>query len=378
MTALVARIKARLERWKPYQAWQRFGTARGNLLAAGIAYFAFFSLFPAFALAAVVFGFLLQGRPDLLAAVGDSLNQMLPGFVQTEANPEGLIKLAPPETTTLSFAGGLAFATLVVSGLGWLGSLRDGIRAVLGVKASPGNALTDKLRDLGVLVLLGVAVLLSASMSSLVGGAMGWLADRLQLGGLSTFAVAAAGVVVTLAVDTRVMVVLLRLLSGVPLPWRDVRAGAIVGGVGMTLLKLVGAQLIAQATKNPLFGSIVVVVGLLFWLNIVARVILVGAAWAANDIDVALAELEGEQAEAADREAETPGVDGPAVGAGAGVGVAADDERARAVAGLPSFARRDQDRASIAAGAVLGASAAVAAGAVLRGVKAVGSAFRRR
>ncbi len=70
--------------------------ARGDLLAAGIAYFSFFSLFPALALAAVVFGFVLQGRPDLLAGVGDALNTALPGFVKTDANPGGLVQLAAP------------------------------------------------------------------------------------------------------------------------------------------------------------------------------------------------------------------------------------------------------------------------------------------
>ena len=34
------------------------------------------------------------------------------------------------------------------SGIGWIGSFRDGIRASLGAEGSPGNLLTDKLRDL--------------------------------------------------------------------------------------------------------------------------------------------------------------------------------------------------------------------------------------
>ena len=82
-----------------------------------------------------------------------------------------------------------------------------------------------------------------------------------------------------------VMVLLLRVLSGVRLPWPAIRSGAVFGGVGMTLLKLVGAQVVARATSSPLFGSLVVVVGLLFWLNLMARLVLISASWAANDLD---------------------------------------------------------------------------------------------
>ena len=38
---------------KPYRANQRYNEVRGNLLSSGIAYYAFFSVFPAFAIAAV-------------------------------------------------------------------------------------------------------------------------------------------------------------------------------------------------------------------------------------------------------------------------------------------------------------------------------------
>ena len=78
---------ARIQRLKAYRANQRYNEVRGNLLSAGIAYYAFFSIFPAVAIAAVVFGFVLRGRPELLASVGSALNDALPGFVQTAAQP---------------------------------------------------------------------------------------------------------------------------------------------------------------------------------------------------------------------------------------------------------------------------------------------------
>ena len=55
----------RLKATRAWSAWQRYGSANGDLLAAGVAYFAFFSIFPALALAFAIFGFVLQGRPDV-------------------------------------------------------------------------------------------------------------------------------------------------------------------------------------------------------------------------------------------------------------------------------------------------------------------------
>ena len=55
------RLWERVKRLKPYRANERYNEVRGNVLSAGVAYYAFFSVFPAFAIAAVVFGFVLRG-----------------------------------------------------------------------------------------------------------------------------------------------------------------------------------------------------------------------------------------------------------------------------------------------------------------------------
>ena len=85
------RLLTRLQATRPWRAWSRYGDARGNVLAGGISYFAFFSIFPAVALAFTVFGFVLQNRPDLLQAVADGLQQYLPGFVKDAQHPNGII-----------------------------------------------------------------------------------------------------------------------------------------------------------------------------------------------------------------------------------------------------------------------------------------------
>ena len=267
---------------KPYRANQRYNEVRGNLLSSGIAYYAFFSVFPAFAIAAVIFGFVLNGHPELLNSVGDALNQALPGFVKTTSNPDGLITLEAPQLSLLTIGGIVALVSLVLSGIGWIGSFRDGIRASLGAEGSPGNLLTDKLRDLGVFVAFGSAFLLSAVLTSVIGAAADWVAQRVGLGS-NAIIVTVVGILVGFAVDVGILVLLLRVLSGVSLPWSAVRQSALVGGALLGIIKIFGLQLIGNATKNPLLGSVAIIIGLLFWLNLIARIVLLSACWAYLD-----------------------------------------------------------------------------------------------
>ena len=68
MKAALARLKAT----HAYRVWQHYNGARGGVLAGGIAYFAFFSVFPALTLGFAVFGFVHRFQADRIASgVGD-------------------------------------------------------------------------------------------------------------------------------------------------------------------------------------------------------------------------------------------------------------------------------------------------------------------
>lgn len=346
-------VKDLVERAKqlhPYRAWKRYGDANGDLLAAGVGYFAFFSIFPALALAFTVFGFVLQGRPDLLNTIAESLNETLPGMVKTAGNPDGIIGLSAPKSSTLTITGLVSLLTLVLSGLGWIGALRTGIRAIFGLEAAPGNAFAAKLRDLGVLLTLGLGIAMSAILTSAVGGLAVQIAGWIGLAG-NGIVLTLAGLGIGVLFDTLLMVVLLRLLSGVPLPWADVRNGAVFGAVLLTVMKYFGGVLIGRATSNPLLGAVAVAVGLLFWLNLMSRVVLLSAAWAANDLDVT------RLAQAQDG---SPGPEG-------GPDASRRTVQSYAAHLVPEPASsRAVDRVSVAAGAVLGAVGAVGVRAIRR------------
>jgi membrane protein len=356
-------LGARFGTSRPWLAWKRYADARGNVLAAGVGYFAFFSIFPALALAFAVFGFVLRSHPELRSSVFEQLSGYLPGLIQDARHTDGLIPIPAPSPSALTITGVLAFVTLVLGGLGWLGATRDGIRAVFGEPGSAGNLITSKVRDLGVLFTLGLGIAIFAVLTTGVGVAAGWLSDRSGLPGNGSVVVL-ADLLVSVLADTGLMIILLRVVSGVNVPWRDLSRGALVGGVGLTVLKLSAGIVLPRLTANPLFASIAVVVGLLIWLNLIARLTLISAAWAANDADQLHAERLGAKTQTlSDANTATPDLRPPSWGA-------TRDPM------LPSFGARSGDRTTLGAGVILGFAAAAATGALARGIRSVVRLFR--
>ena len=277
-----------------------------------------------------------------MQVIADQLNANLPGFVKDDAQPNGLIPIEAPQAATLTITGVIGFVTLLLAGMGWLGAVREGVRAVFGAQGPVGNVVTTKLRDLGVLLTLGLGIAVTAVLTSGVGGAASWIAGRVGMSGQGGV-VQLAGFSVSILADTGLMLVLLMVLSGVSAPWRCLFQGALVGGVGFSLLKVSAGILLPRLNDNPLFASIAVVVGLLIWLNLIARLTLIAAAWAANDVD----RSQSEPAEA----------------------LAAQGPSAARDSSLPTFGTPSDDRPTLAAGAVLGATALLAVGALAYGIR---------
>jgi membrane protein len=246
-----------------------------------------------------------------------------------------------------------------VAGSGWLGALRDAIRTIFGAEGAPGNVVVAKLRDLGVLLLLGVGIVVSAVVSALTGAAASWVAGLVGLGDRA-WALTASSLVVGVLLDGALVMLMLRVLAGVSVPWPSLRNAALFGGVGLTALKQFGTVLLSGTLHNPLFASFALVVGLMVWLNLMSRVILVSAAWAANDLDEAVGVSGLSEAQRQKL------LEGPEP--------APLTLRDRTDAGLPTFGQPAADRTTLAAGAILGAAGAVTLGALLRGIRGL---FRR-
>jgi len=346
----------RLRATRPYRSWDRYTTARGNVLAGGMAYLGFFSVIPALVLAFTVFGFVLAGHPALFDQVVESISQTLPGVVRDEAHPNGLIDASnPPAPNALTITGLVSLVTLLLAGTGWVDSLREGVRAVFGQPPLAINPVKGKLVDLLLLGTLGLAFVVSGALSLAVSSAGSWILDQLGAdpGSLVGQLVLRGGAVLAvLAADTLLVVVVLRLMSGLDLPRSEVLQGSLLGAVGLGVLKQVSGLLLAAAARRPVLGSFAVIIGLLVLLNLISRILLLSAAWAATRADESgrLAAAAGSPVPLGPREAALPSF--------------AASPR---FAASPSFGQPSADRTALAAGAVLGLILAIG----LRGARDV-------
>jgi membrane protein len=278
----------------PARAWKKYGDARGNVLAGGIAYFAFFSIFPALAAGLTLVGFVLQGAPELrdsfVQSLVDGVRQYAPGLVHagSEADNPGQSGIFIDDylnSTTLTWTLLVSVVTGLFTGLGWIDGMRQGVRAVFGEPVAAGNFAVVKLRDLVGLVIIGVGVVLSVASTVGTNAAGEFLLDLMGFdpSTWSRWLLAILGFGVAFVFDTLTFLAVFRFLPGADLPVRDLLQGAVLGGIGIGLLKQFGTTIASgSATGGGAFvGSVVTVVVLLVLMNLIARLVMLAAAWAA-------------------------------------------------------------------------------------------------
>jgi membrane protein len=250
-----------------WRAWQRYGDRRGNRLAGATTFFGFLSLFPLIVLAAAIIGSLLGDKA--IQALKDALQKNLPG-IGNQIDIDSLIAHAG----TIGLISGV---TLLLTGLGWIDSLRASIRSMHELDDEPGNAVTKKLWDLGALVGLGLIDLISTAASSILAGLTQRIVDRTDLDGslLSGCSVVfgiGAGAVLFLYLQTA--------LPRIILPRKVALIAALAGGILFYLAQKLGNAYVTHVIgSNAAYGALALPLALLVWIYLMTRAIMLIAAW---------------------------------------------------------------------------------------------------
>ncbi|MCC3767714.1 YihY/virulence factor BrkB family protein [Streptomyces sp. UNOC14_S4] len=265
---LVTRLM-RTHAWRSYETLERVKWSR---LAAAITFTSFLSLFPLITVAAAVGAAVLSERR--MQELEHKLAEQAPG-ISGKLDLSALVNNA-------GTVGVVAGAALLFTGMGWIGSLRECLRAVWEREESPGNPFLLRAKDGLVLLGLGGVALLSLACSVFASAAVGWVVDKAGLqgvGGLLT----AAGFCTAVLADFLLMLYVLSRLPGVhPAPRRLVQAG-LLGAVGFELLKLLLSGYLAGVAAKSMYGAFGAPVALLLWINFTAKLTLFCAAWTATD-----------------------------------------------------------------------------------------------
>jgi len=281
----VKELAARIQAWKPVRVYTHYADVRGTILSAGMSYQAIFAIFAALWVGFSIAGLLLTANQGLLDALYLIINQSVPGLI----GADGIIDPKLLATAgVFTWIGAVALAGLLFTALNWLSATTLAVRTVFGMPRQTMFFLLVKLRELGLGLGFGLALILSAVVSLASTALLGALFALLGIPQDSVFYAASArllGIAVVLLIDTFTLAGLFRVLSRVRIPPRRLFAGALIGGISLGVLKVLGGALLGGASRNPLLATFAVFIGLLIWFNLVSTVTLLAASWIAVGMD---------------------------------------------------------------------------------------------
>jgi len=284
MRELVRKITAWALSLRLVRTYLHYSERHGPMLADAITYRALFSVFAAVLLGFSLAGAWLAGNPDAMDRLTQTVGEVIPGLL----GDDGLI--TPSAITApgaLTVAGVVAVVGLVGAALGAITSTRTALRTIADRRRDDVFFVWVLLRNIGVAVAIAVGIALSAVATF----AVGMLADAVQnVVGDSIAALAAVGthvavVVVIFVFDAVIVAVVFLALSGVRPPPRALIGGAVLGGVGLTVLQQLSTLFVRGAASNPLLASFASLIALLLWMNLSAQVLLLASSYIVVTLD---------------------------------------------------------------------------------------------
>jgi len=274
---VVAALRRRY-RWIDHlaRAGGRYQRTQGDLMAAGVTYFVFLGLFPVLLLVASVIGLVLSGNELLQEELFDAIRDAVPGAVGEE-----LVRQLDGAIADAGVLGLIGLVGSLYAGLRAMDKLRIGMERIWKGTVDEPDILRDNLQDLVALVALGAVGLASLGLTGGVTQATSWVLDLVGLSDAPGYGVLTwlVGIALAVAADVVVFLWLLRVVPSVNHPLRLLLPGALFGAAGVEALKLIGGyylSLISDSVTASAFGG---AVGLLVWINLVARFAFFTAAW---------------------------------------------------------------------------------------------------
>lgn len=285
-----ARVSARPGMAHLIRAGKRFGERLGNQFGAAITYFSFLAVIPvlmaAFGITALVL------NQHAINELKDKANQQVPG---------GFLSKAIDEAITHGAAVGIIGLVIAVySGIGWMANVRDAVQSQWRPQFEKTQAEKKQKfyvrmgMDLLTLVGLGLALLVSIVLTTVGGAAQSEVLKLLGLDSIGWLRPVFSVVPFLLAIAADVIIFgwlyrMMRIPDFTP-PKGAVLKGAVIAAVGFEVLKLAVTLLGSKLTHSPTAAAFGSVIALLFFFNLVARLILFVAAF----IGTAGADVTGE------------------------------------------------------------------------------------
>jgi YihY family inner membrane protein len=242
----------------PMAVVKKFGDDGGGSLAALVAYYGFFSLFPLLLVMTTILGFVLHGNPGAQHDVEKSVLAQFPVIGDQ-------IKVHSLTGSVSALVIGLIFSLL--GGLGVTSAAQNAFDQVWAVpRKHRANFLTARLRGLALIMALGILFVISTVITGLTSGIHG-PAGKI------------AAIVIGLLVNTLLFTAAFRFLTSASVPTRRLWIGVVVAACCWSVLQIFGGIYINHVVRHasPVGEQFALVLGLLVWLHLGAQVTLYAA-----------------------------------------------------------------------------------------------------
>ena len=268
--SLGQRIVHGIDRFQRRHGWagfsfavvKKYGDDQAGYLAALIAYYGFFSVFPLLLVFVSVLGIVLANSPQLQQEIIDSAFAQFPIVGPTIAEEVDAI-------TGNAAALTVGLVTALWAGLGVVQATQNAMNQIWDVprKDRP-NFFISRLRSLLMLFVLGTTLLASTFFSGLATarGSSGTILVTWQIG-------------LSLLFNLVLFLLVYRVLTRLDLRWHDVLPGAIVAAFLWTALQRVGGYYVEHTIKRAsnVYGTLALVIGLLVWIYLAGQLTLLCA-----------------------------------------------------------------------------------------------------
>ena len=245
----------------PMAVVKKFGDDQGGNLAALVAYYAFFSLFPLLLVLVTILGYVLQGDPSTQESIRNSVLAQFP-IIGSDISKN--IHQIHGHVIALV----IGIVTSLLAGLGVTSAAQNAMDRIWAVpfKDRP-NFLHSRLRGLALLMSLGVMFLLATLASGLVTGGLGGPLAKV------------GGILLSVVLNVGLFLAAFRFMTVPTVKTRDLRVGVLVAAIAWTILQVIGGIYIGHVFKHSTstYGFFGIVIALLVWLHLGAQITLYAA-----------------------------------------------------------------------------------------------------
>lgn len=251
------------------RAQQRYDGAKGDFCAAAVTYYTIFAMFPLLMVGFAVVGFVLAGRPELLAEIDARVKATVTGDFADQ-----LLSLMDAAIESRTSVGLIGLATALWAGLTWMSHLRGALTQMWNPDGgSSQDFVSGKISDLAALVSTFVASLLTVGLT--------WLATGpLNLAG----ALRGASLMLSILVAWLMFTWMIARLPREQVSMRSAAAAGLLAAVVFEAFKQLGSVYLRVVMHGPAGATFGPVFGLMVFAYITARLVLFATAWAATEV----------------------------------------------------------------------------------------------